>query len=363
MKNLKYVFLILVLHVSVFSQGQGFTLKAHIPGMPDGLTVGLLGDEDEKSIELDSAIVHNSQFELKGKVSHPMICTLLTNNLSILPKGDDKPIRWTYTRVFISNTDMTFEAVHYDSLSNDRPIGATFRITGGTPQKDFNEYNTQLQKRLGHSPSTDRNIEYQVQMNFIKTHPHSVLSVYFANAMLFQASPRLSKKEIIQLNEMITTVPDDEVRLAAFRKNSKEAERTAVNEKLLNLPLLDANDKSHNLTDVVTKGKYVLVDFWASWCSICRMQIPDIKKLAAKYAHKLTVVSISNDRSKKDWLTAVAKEKMAWKQYRLTEQGSKDLRTKYLVQGEPYYLMVSPKGLVIAAPSSVEEMENILLNK
>jgi thiol-disulfide isomerase/thioredoxin len=362
MKNLKFALFLIILQASVFVQGQGFTLKAYIPGMPDGLSVALLGDEGEKSVTLDSAVVRNCRFELKGKVGHPMICTLITNNLDLLPKdGDNKNIRWTYTPVFVSNTGMTFEAVHYDSVSNDKPIGTSFRIIGGTPQKDFNEYNTLLQQKQGEAPYLDVNILHQLQVDFIKAHPHSVLSVQLANAMLFQADPRLSKKEIVQLNKMITTVPDDEARLAEFRKNSMEAQRTAVNEKLLNLSLLDANDKSHNLTDIVPKGKYVLVDFWASWCGICRAQIPDIKKLAAKYAHRLVVVSISNDRSKKDWLAAVDKEKMSWKQYRLTKQGSQDLRTKYLVQGEPYYLMVNPKGLVVAAPSSVEEMEEILL--
>lgn len=139
--------------------------------------------------------------------------------------------------------------------------------------------------------------EHQLRMNFIKAHPHSVLSVYFANKMLLQANPRLSKKEIIELNKMITTVPDDEARLVEFRKNSMEAERTAVNEKLQNLPLVDDKGTSFNLTAVVPKGKYVLIDFWASWCGICRAQIPEIKKLVEKYSDKLIVVSVSDDRS------------------------------------------------------------------
>jgi len=331
--------------------------------MPDGLTVGLIIDENQSFSQLDSTIVKDGQFVLRGKVEHPMICTLTTNNLSLLPADnqDMTKVHWTYTTIFVSNTNMTFDAAHYDSIDTQKPIGKYFKVSGGTPQSDLNEYNLIALGAQGKAEYIDPVTEHQLRMNFIKVHPHSVLSVYFANKMLLQANPRLSKKEIIELNKMITTVPYDEIRLVEFRKNSIEAERTAVNEKLQNLPLIDDKGTSFNLTDVVPKGKYVLIDFWASWCSICRAQIPGIKKLAEKYSDKLIVVSVSDDRDKKAWLGAVAKEKMPWKQYQLTPQGSKDLMKKYLVQGVPYYLLINPKGLVIAAPTNVQEMEDLLM--
>jgi Thioredoxin domain-containing protein len=365
MKNSsKLLFLtLLLLQASAFAQKQGFTIKSKISGMKDGLSVELLKEEGKSFTQLDSTIVKDGEFVLKGKVAHPMLCALITNNLSLLPADnqDMKKVRWTYTTVFVSNTNMTFDAVHYDSIDTQKPIGKYFKVSGGTPQYDLNEYNLIVQEVQGKAEYIDPVTERQLQMNFIKVHPHSVLSVYFANKMLLQANPRLSKKEIIELNKMITTVPYDEIRLVEFRKNSIEAERTAVNEKLQNLPLIDDKGTSFNLTDVVPRGKYVLIDFWASWCSICRAQIPGIKKLVEKYSDKLIVVSVSDDRDKKAWLGAVAKEKMPWKQYQLTPQGSKDLMKKYLVQGVPYYLLINPKGLVIAAPTNVQEMEDLLM--
>lgn len=361
-KSLKLILLALLL-VQTSAFAQGFAIKSNIPGMPDGLTVGLIIDENQSFSQLDSTIVKDGQFVLKGKVEHPTICTLTTNNLSLLPADnqDMTKVHWTYTTIFVSNTGMTFDAAHYDSIDTQKSIGKYFKVSGGTPQSDLNEYNLIAQEAQGKAEYIDPVTEHQLRMNFIKAHPHSVLSVYFANKMLLQANPRLSKKEIIELNKMITTVPDDEARLVEFRKNSMEAERTAVNEKLQNLPLVDDKGTSFNLTAVVPKGKYVLIDFWASWCGICRAQIPEIKKLVEKYSDKLIVVSVSDDRDKKAWLGAVAKEKMPWKQYQLTPQGSKDLMKKYLVQGVPYYLLVNPKGLVIAAPTNAQEIEDILM--
>lgn len=358
MKSLKcfLMSLLLLQVVSAFAQGQGFSIKSQIPGMPEGLSVGLLMEEGNGFKQLDSTIVKDGQFILKGRVKHPVLCTLITNNLRLLPANNEdvSKIHWTYTTIFVSNTDMTFQAQHYDSI-NGKPISNYFKVTGGTPQADWNEYN-QTQPVL----VIDKNIERSQEWNFVKKHPHSVLSVYFANNMLLQAEPRLSKKEVMALNGMITTVPDDETRLTQFRKNCVEAERTAVNEKLQNLPLFDTTGKKCNLTNVVPKGKYVLIDFWASWCGICRASIPNIKILAAKHTDKLVIVSVSDDRDKRAWLDAVSKEKMPWKQYQLTPEGSKALLKQYLVQGVPYYLMVSPQGKVIAAPRNVEEMEEII---
>ncbi len=348
--------------VMALAQGQGFTIKSNIPGMPDGIVVGLMEEENQRFAQIDSAVVKNGQFILKGRVDHPVLCTLTTNNLSMVPADnqDNSKIRWTYTTIFLSNADMTFDAVHYDSIDNQKPIGKYFKVSGGQPQTEWNEYCLQAQREQGKSEFLDPSIERKLQMDFIKNHPHSVLSVYFANKMLMQAYPRLTKKEIAELNSMITTVPEDESRLAQFRKNVVEAKRTAVNEKLQNLPLYDVAGKSLNLTDVVPKGKYVLIDFWASWCGICRASIPGIKKLGAKYAGKLVVVSVSDDRNKQAWLGAVAKEKMPWKQYQLTPEGSKALLKQYLIQGVPYYLMVNPQGKVIAAPTNAEEMDSIM---
>jgi thiol-disulfide isomerase/thioredoxin len=363
MKKLKTLLSLVLLCVatSVLAQQQDFVIRSDMKGLPDGLAVGLLSEEGSTA-ELANDTVRGGHFVLRGRLAHPMYCTLVTNNLGILPADnkDMSKIRWTYTPVFVSNTEMVFEAANYDSVSVMEPIGKYFRVTGGQPQTDLNNYNLLCLARQGKASTEDSTSERKGQIDFIKSHPHSVLSVLFANKMLLQAEPRLSKKEIIALNTMIADVPDDEIRLAEFRRNCQAAERTAVNERLQNLTIVDTAGKGHNLTDIIPKGKYVLIDFWASWCGICRASIPEVKDLAKKYADRLTVISVSDDRDKKAWLNAVAKENMPWAQYCLTPQGSKDLLKEYLIQGVPYYLLVSPKGMLITAPAYPKDIESYL---
>lgn len=66
--------------------------------------------------------------------------------------------------------------------------------------------------------------------------------------------------------------------------------------------------------------KYILIDFWASWCNPCRKEIPNLKNLYAKYADKgFQIISISIDKKKADWEKALQEEQLAWPNYLDTE--------------------------------------------
>lgn len=349
--------LIVLLAPFAVATAQEFRIVSDIPGLPEGLAVGLLTQEDS-TVEVVNDTVRNGRFELRGHLSHPQLCTLVTNNLGLLPPDNEdmSKIRWTYTSIFVSDTLMTFQADHYDSIDSDKPLSASFRVTGGQPQTDFNQYNEQLR-----SAQKAGNIDVRkFNMNFIAGHPHSVVSLWLADAMLMQATPRLSKSEVEHLQSLITTVPDDEQRLALFHRHCKAAASTAVGLPVAPLPLVDRSGKQYSLTEVVPHGKYVLIDFWASWCGICRAQIPEVKDLLKHHSDQLTVVGVSDDRNKAAWLKALDKEQMTWSQYQLTPEGGKRLLSEYLIVGVPYYLLVGPDGKVLAAPGRPAEVEDFL---
>ncbi|MCQ4875417.1 TlpA disulfide reductase family protein [Butyricimonas paravirosa] len=93
------------------------------------------------------------------------------------------------------------------------------------------------------------------------------------------------------------------------------------------------------------RGKYVLVDFWASWCGPCRKEIPNIKKVYAEFKDKgLEVVGVSIDNSDKAWKKALEEEKLDYLQL----GDPKNITSKlYNYNGIPFIILISPEGIIL----------------
>lgn len=104
------------------------------------------------------------------------------------------------------------------------------------------------------------------------------------------------------------------------------------------------SDKSEVISLSKYKGKYLLVDFWASWCRPCRAEIPNVKKIYEDYKAKgLEVLSVSTDTDEKAWLKAVDQEQMPWAQVRDTKSVSKAYNITYI----PMIFLMDSNGKII----------------
>lgn len=120
--------------------------------------------------------------------------------------------------------------------------------------------------------------------------------------------------------------------------------------------LKDRSGKEVVLSDYAGKGKYVLLDFWASWCGPCRREMPNVKAAYAKYVSKgFEVVSISVDTKQKDWEKAIEDLGMTW-----TQLLDVDTADAYDVASIPSTFLIDPQGTVIAIGLRGEELEETL---
>lgn len=123
-----------------------------------------------------------------------------------------------------------------------------------------------------------------------------------------------------------------------------QAEKIADGQKAPGFAYPDVNGKKWGPKDF--KGKYLIIDFWASWCGPCRQEIPHLKEVYKKYKDKgLEILSVSVDAKPADWKKAMAEEKMGWPQINAVE--SKPVMADYLFSGIPYLVVVDKDGKIV----------------
>lgn len=162
-------------------------------------------------------------------------------------------------------------------------------------------------------------------------------------------------------NATVITVSEQFKQMQAQAAQQKEAEkaRPQIGTEAPDLSMLTPDGKTLSLSSL--KGKFVLVDFWASWCGPCRQENPNVVKAYNAYKDKnFTVLGVSLDKNKAFWEEAIKTDGLAWNHISDLKQWDSDAVGKYAIDGIPYNVLVDPQGKIIAEGLRGQDLEDKL---
>ncbi|MBV8255539.1 MAG: AhpC/TSA family protein [Chitinophaga sp.] len=195
-------------------------------------------------------------------------------------------------------------------------------------------------------------------VEWVNKHPNAGAGSFLINAYLSQYMSRDEMKDLLT-----KLGPDARNTFTIKRMTTQsfggENMLGLMNKMAPGIKLSDNNGKTVSLEDF--KGKYVLVDFWASWCKPCRESLPALVNVYNKYKDKgFTILSVSLDDKKEKWAQAIAEEKLTWPQVSDLKGGASPIATEYGVMAIPATFLVDPNGKIIALGATGERLDQKL---
>jgi len=328
-----------------FTQGnKGFTIEGKLDGYPDATEVKLY--KNGESMELATAKVVKEKFIIKGTVADPVLCFLII--------GQEKPVE-----IYVENSTISFK--------KDKGDGDKVKIDGSAAHKDFSSFiepflplaqqlSTLANTINNTMPGDEReglmktyatlqeNLQKEID-NFISSKPGSPVAAFILNATYqFNEDPILLESRFNKLTAKVKTSEPGK-QLEEFIAESKIG---AIGTASLDFTQADTSGIPVSLASF--RGKYVLIDFWASWCGPCRQENPNVVESFNKFSKKnFTVLGVSLDRpgQKEKWMEAIHKDGLAWTHVSDLQFWENAAAKLYNVKGIPQNFLVDPEGKIV----------------
>ena len=342
---------------------KGYTVRGELADS-NGLELVLMRiNTDSEPEEINSCVVKKGKFVMKGKVEFPEYCVLYA--------GDNGPLQFFVENTVINITvdienmqESTITGSHEtDLLMGFFDLMSEFEEKKSTINEEYMTmlFSEEIDEEKQNELIAQINDLEQLQLGNIKLiveeNPNTVFTAILLNSMLTE----LQHDELERFANGFDETKSRSPWVQMFKESFEKEIRLAIGQPFIDIRMAAPDGTEIAISDYAGKGKYVLIDFWASWCQPCRVVNPEVVKLYNKYKEKgFEIIGISLDRDKDQWLKAIEDDKLTWIQMSDLGYWQSEAVKLYSLKSIPHTILLDRDGNIIAKGLHVSELEEKL---
>ena len=304
---------------------------------------------------LDSATIKDGHFAMSGIQPTHDLLSLGSGAMSIQFFNDGVPLTMDFVKDSLSASQLNERFCHYckeEKLFTDE----FYRLFIATKQTNDEAKKKELEQQI----AANQEAMNEYARSIIHSNLDNVIAAYYLEAvndyMDYEELASLLDSTAYYYNHPLLT--EAKARLQMLRR--RQIGKTIHNDVILQSP----DGKQHQLSEWCGHGKYVLIDFWASWCGPCRMEMPNVIQNYERFRGKgLEVIAVSIDDRKDAWKRGIKSFDIPFIQLSELQGRKSRLCSIYGINTIPANLLIDPRGIIIAADlrgkSLTRRLENI----
>ena len=355
MKKIGFIFAIVASIMMTACNNKSYTINGQVDASLDSTMVYLQDAATEAVI--DSALVLDGKFVIKGEVQEAMICDIFAAVVQL-------PI--------IIEPGYSYEVnIDENNIVSNAPLNGDLMLVYGNINSindSLKAFIEQIEPLMENGEVSEEVMEqfYAIQEKGVEgltvlieellaKHPNDAMGVILMKYYFSITSDyAMVDAQLASMGDVVKTHPA----LASEIATLEQLRPTMSGAMFTDFTVTQPDGQDVSLSDYVGKGKYVLVDFWASWCAPCRRAMPKIKALYEEYNPKgLDVLGVLVWDEVEDSKKAIEEEKAPWPQILNTQRVATDL---YAINGIPHLIFFAPDGTILKRGLPDDELINFV---